>query len=94
MFNRSAGQVKIRLFKIHGASRWCEVRNYKGGLYLICLDSGTSLHVDLHRGVFSISPTARDSPEIVALALSVSAVNVLCKPYISTPCKKSVPSSK
>ena len=93
MFSRSAGQVKIRLFKIHGASRWCEVGNDKGGLYLICLDSGTSLHVDLHRGVFSISPSARDIPEMVALALSVSAVNVLCKPYISTPCKKSVPSS-
>ena len=92
MFNRSAGQVEISFFKLNGARGWCEVHKYKGGLYLICLDAGVFVYVDLKRGLFVMSPSAHDVPEIIALAFSVSILYLLCKPYTPTPANESSPS--
>ena len=93
VFNRSAGQVVITFFKLHGASRrWCEVRRYKGGLYLIRLEPDVFVYVDLKRGLFVMSPSAHDVPEIIALAFSVSILYLLCKPYTPTPSNESSPS--
>ena len=92
MLNRSAGQVEISFFKLNGARGWCEVRKYKGGLYLICLDSGVFVYVDLKQGLFVMSPFAHDVPEIIALAFSVSILYLLCKPYTPTPANESSPS--
>lgn len=91
-FNRSAGQVEIRLLKLHGKRGWYEVRKYEGGLYLICLDSSIFVHVDLKRGLIVMSPSAQDIPEIIALAFSVSILYLLCKPYSPTPGNEPSPS--
>lgn len=92
MFSRSAGQVEISFFKLTGERRWCEVRKFKGGLYLITLESDVFVYVDLKRGLFVISPSAQDIPEIIALAFSVSIIYLLCKPYTPTPANESSPS--
>ena len=92
MLNRSAGQVEITFFKLAGAKGWCEVRKFKGGLYLIYLDTAVFVYVDLKRGLFVISPSAHDIPEIIALAFSVSILYLLCKPYNPTPANYSSPS--
>lgn len=92
MFNRAGGQVEIALFKLSGDRRWCEVRKFKGGLYLIRLESEVFVYVDLKRGLFVISPSAHDIPEIIALACSVSILYLLCKPYTPTPANESSPS--
>ena len=83
MFNRSAGHVEITFFKINGETGWCEIRNFKGGMYLISVDSGVFVYVDLKRGLFVMSPSAHDIPELLALAFSVSILYLLCKPFIS-----------
>ena len=93
MFHRLAGQVVITFFKLHGTSRrWCEVRGYKGGLYLVCLEPDVFVYVDLRRGLFVMSPSAHDVPEIIALAFSVSILYLLCKSYTPTPSNESSPS--
>ena len=98
VLNRGAGHVEITLFKLDDASvmnktsGWCEVRKYRGGLYMICLDTGVFVYVDLKRGLFVMSPTAHDIPEIIALAFSVSILYLLCKPYNPTPANESSPS--
>lgn len=92
MFNRSAGQVEITFFKMTGERGWCEVHKFKGGMYLISLDSGVFVCVDLKRGLLVISPSAHDIPEIIALAFSVSILYLLCKPYTPTPTNESSPS--
>ena len=93
LFNRSAGQVEITFFSLHGTKGWCEVRKYKEGLYLIYIDSSNYVYVDLKRGIFVVSPASQNIPEIIALAFSVSILYLLCKPYTPTPSKESSPSS-
>ena len=98
VLNRAAGHVEITLFKLDDASvmnktsGWCEVRKYRGGFYLICLDTAVFVYVDLKRGLFVMSPTAYDIPEIIALAFAVSILHLLCKPYNPTPANESSPS--
>ena len=92
MFNRSGGHVEITFFKINGETGWCEIRNFKGGMYLISVDSGVFVYVDLKRGLFVMSPSAHDIPELLALAFSVSILYLLCKPFIPTPANESSPS--
>ena len=92
ILNRSAGQVEIAVFKLNGERGWCKVRKFKGGLYLISIETGVFFYVDLKRGLFVMSPTAHDVPEIIALAFSVSILYLLCKPYNPTPANESSPS--
>ena len=98
MLIRSAGYVKITFFKLSeprvmdGATGWCEVRKLKGGLYLIDLQPDVFAFVDLKRGLFVMSRFARDIPEIIALAFSVSILYLLCKPYNPTSANESSPS--
>ena len=95
MFHRSAGHVLITFFKLKdtaAARGWCEVRRYQGGLYLIVLDPNVFVYVDLKRGLFVMSPSAHDVPEIIALAFSVSILYILCKPYTPSPASESAPS--
>ena len=92
MFNRSAGQVEIKFFKLNGLRGWCEVRKFKGGLYLVYLEPAVFVFVDLKRGLFVFSPSAQDVPEIVAFAFSMSILYLLCKPYNPTAANVSSPS--
>ena len=92
VLNRSAGQVEITLFKLKGVRGWCEVRKFKGGLYVVYLETAVFVYVDLKRGLFVLSPSAQDAPEIIALAFSMSILYLLCKPYNPTPANVSSPS--
>ena len=92
MFNRAAGQVEIKFFKLNGLRGWCEVRKFKGGLYLVYLEPAVFVYVDLKRGLFVFSPSAQDVPEMVAFAFSMSILYLLCKPYNSTAANVSSPS--
>ncbi|XP_078364164.1 uncharacterized protein LOC144648506 [Oculina patagonica] len=93
LLRRSAGQVEITFFSLHGTKGWCEVRKYKEGLYLIYIDSSDYVFIDFKRGIFVVSPASQNIPEIIALAFSVSILYLLCKPYTPTPSKESSPSS-
>ena len=93
LFNRSAGQVEITFFNLHGTKGWCEVRKYKEGLYMIYIDSSNYVYVDLKRGIFVVSPATQYIPEMIALAFSVSILYLLCKPYTPKQSKESSPSS-
>ena len=92
MFNRAAGQVEIKFYKLNGMRGWCEVRKFKGGLYLVYLEPAVFVYVDLKRGLFVLSPLAQDVPEIVAFAFSMSILYLLCKPYKPTAANVSSPS--
>lgn len=92
-FNRSAGQVEITFFSLHGAKGWSEVRKYKEGLYLIYIDSSNYVYIDLKRGIFVVSPATQYIPEMIALAFSVSILYLLCKPYTPKSSRESSPSS-
>ena len=91
-FNRSAGQVEITFFSLHGTKGWCEVRKYKEGLYMIYIDSSNYVYIDLKRGIFVVSPATQYIPEMIALAFSVSILYLLCKPYTPKRSKESSPS--
>lgn len=93
LFNRSAGQVEIKFFSLHGTKCWREVRKYKEGLYMIYIDSSNYVYIDLKRAIFVVSSATQYVPEMIALAFSVSILYLLCKPYSPTPSEESSPSS-
>ena len=82
--------VEIKFFKLQGKQGWCAVRKFQGGLYQIQINSDSFVRVDLKAGIIT-SPFCQDIPEILALALSVSILYLLCKPYFPKDSRESWP---
>ncbi|XP_078366082.1 uncharacterized protein LOC144650308 [Oculina patagonica] len=100
LFKRTADQVEITFFSLHGKKGWCEVIKYKEGLYQINLDSSNYVYVDSKKSICNVSPALQNIPEAIALAFSVTILYRLCKPAVavvephtSIPMKRSSPSS-
>ena len=74
--------VSIRFFKLFGKQGWCLVRKSKFGIFVIKVDSNTVMRVKLKKSKVYISPHAQAIPEVLALALSVAVLHLLCMPYI------------
>ena len=87
--------VGIKLYKLSGADRgWCSVRKSSGGLFLIKIDADTMVRIDLKNNKIVISPRAQDIPEVLALALSVSILHLLCTPYSPKSSQESTPAAQ
>ncbi|KAL9981379.1 hypothetical protein ACROYT_G010077 [Oculina patagonica] len=83
--------VEIKFFRLQGKQGWCKVRKFKGGLYQIDINSNSFMTVDIKEGIITTSPFCQDLPEILALALSVSILYLLCKPYVPKESRESWP---
>ena len=74
--------VEIQFFKLQRQHGWCTVHKFKGGLYEVIFNTESFVRVDLKKGEITISPSVcQDIAEILALAMSVSILYLLCKPY-------------
>ena len=83
--------MEIKFFKLQGKQGWCGVRKFKGGLYEVEINCDNVLRVDLKEGIITMSPFCQDIPQILAIALSVSVLYLLCKPYFPKESKESSP---
>ena len=86
--------VRIKVYKLFRNRGWCLVRKSSGGLFVIKVDSDTVVRIDLKENKIEISPRAQDIPEVLALALSVSILHLLCIPYNPEPSQESTPAAQ
>ena len=75
--------VGIKVYMLSGERGWCSVRKSSGGVFLIKVDSDTTVRIDLGSNKIEISPQAQDIPEVLALAFSLSILHLLFIPYLS-----------
>ena len=83
--------LRIKFFKLFGKRGWCSVQKSPGGLYVIKIASQSMVRVDLKKSQIIISPRSQDIPEIIALAVSVAVLYVLCMPYSPRETQESAP---
>ena len=72
--------VEIKVYKLFGECGWCSVRRSSDGEVQIDVDSDTTVRIDLMEDKIEISTRTQDIPEVLALAFSVSILNLLCTP--------------
>ena len=89
--------VRIKIYTLLdrcGQHGWCPVRKSSGGVFLIKIDPLTVVRIDLKENKIDIPPRVEDIPEVLAMALSVSILHLLCIPFKPESSQESTPAAQ